>query len=302
MQVPSASWSTEHALAHKTRDPLASVWLSLPTDLLEGLWASPLGTATRTLVSELTSDSQLTQQQIEFRNRLTAQLGSGLQQPLAPQLLIASFLYSPVGKLKIANPEQHLPAWLATGYRDLYEPRTEAASSPQPTGQQPPSPDPLPALDFPLELAELVKDRVHLNRMLGLSNLYYIDPDDDEIREELLSLRRAFAHSVLRAPEAQLQQLWATDLGDRYWSLVRSGIQKVNLDPVDQQIKDAAIRMLSPQHGGGFNKPGAINSFIVSMMYFEPGTMNVPDPDKKIPVWLRQQFDQIFVHAIADNS
>ena len=41
--------------------------------------------------------------------------------------------------------------------------------------------------DFPNSLKELVNNRIQLNRMLGLSNLYYIDPEDEEILKELES-------------------------------------------------------------------------------------------------------------------
>ena len=34
---------------------------------------------------------------------------------------------------------------------------------------------------FPDTLQELVGNRIQLNRLLGLSNLYYIDPEDQEI-------------------------------------------------------------------------------------------------------------------------
>ena len=44
--------------------------------------------------------------------------------------------------------------------------------------------------DFPSTLGEFVSNRLQLNRLLGLSNLYYIDPEDAEIRAELLQMRR----------------------------------------------------------------------------------------------------------------
>ena len=40
-------------------------------------------------------------------------------------------------------------------------------------------------------LQELVGNRIQLNRLLGLSNLYYIDPEDQEILHELRDVRLA---------------------------------------------------------------------------------------------------------------
>ena len=45
----------------------------------------------------------------------------GLSQPLAHQLLLAAFLLSPPGLLKVANAERQLPAWLAAAYKQMYE-------------------------------------------------------------------------------------------------------------------------------------------------------------------------------------
>ena len=86
-------------------------------------------------------------------------------------------------------------------------------------------------------LQELVGNRIQLNRLLGLSNLYYIDPEDQEILQELRQVRLSLIEAIERCPESELEQLWATDLGDRYWALVRSGIQKESLTPAEEHQK-----------------------------------------------------------------
>ena len=101
--------------------------------------------------------------------------------------------------------------------------------------QQAPATD-LPQPDFgvfPSTLQELVGNRIQLNRLLGLSNLYYIDPEDKEILQELRQVR-FLIEAIERCPESELEGLWATDLGDRYWALVRSGIQKEALTPAEE--------------------------------------------------------------------
>ena len=72
---------------------------------------------------------------------------------------------------------------------------------------------------FPSTLQELVGNRIQLNRLLGLSNLYYIDPEDQEILQELRQVRLSLIEAIERCPESELEGLWATDLGDRYWAL-----------------------------------------------------------------------------------
>ena len=159
---------------------------------------------------------------------------------MAIQLLIANFLYSPPGLLRISNPQVNLPDWLLADYQSLYEtvpsmpapvappaPVTpQAVTTPQHRQEVPATELPQPDFGvFPSTLQELVGNRIQLNRLLGLSNLYYIDPEDQEILQEL-AVRLSLIDAIERCPESELEQLWATDLGDRYWALVRSGIQK----------------------------------------------------------------------------
>ena len=48
-------------------------------------------------------------------------LSTGLQAPMATQLLLANFLYSPPGLLQIADAHSQLPGWLYEDYRSIYE-------------------------------------------------------------------------------------------------------------------------------------------------------------------------------------
>ena len=95
-------------------------------------------------------------------------------------------------------------------------------------------------------LQELVGNRIQLNRLLGLSNLYYIDPEDQEILQELRQVRLSLIEAIERCPESELEQIWATDFGDRYWALVRSGIQKEALTPAEENKKHLVTQALNP--------------------------------------------------------
>ena len=96
-----------------------------------------------------------------------------------------------------------------------------AATQPSAPQQEPLiNPEKIDFGDFPPSIKDLVNNRLHLNRLLGLSNLFYIDPDDDEVALELLQLRTSLANIIFNCPESDLEAYWSTDLGDRYWSLV----------------------------------------------------------------------------------
>ena len=119
---------------------------------------------------------------------------------------------------------------------------------------------------FPDTLQELVGNRIQLNRLLGLSNLYYIDPEDKRFFR-VTGGSSSLIGAIERCPENQLESFWSSELGDRYWSLVRSGIQKEQMTPEEEQKKHAATQKLNPSVGGGFGTPGAINAVLVAMTF-----------------------------------
>ena len=141
-------------------------------------------------------------------------------------------------------------------------------SSPQHISKPLANPEKIDFGDFPASIRDLVANRLHLNRLLGLSNLFYIDPEDEEIKSELLQLRSNFAQIIFSCPEVDLEKYWSTDLGERYWSLVRSGIQSCDLSVGDMSLKQRAVEILNPSSDGGTNSPNSTNAFLVAMMYF----------------------------------
>ena len=298
-------WNIASAVVQGQRDQLVAFWLACPDDALDGLWNSPPGQATREMVAQLTPTTFLTDAQVALRNRLGSFLQQGFHQPGAVKAVIANFLLSPPGQFRILNPESHLPAWLVPAYRSLYEqgqsPLRPAASPAVPMAQPALPVQQVPQPDFgamPGSLAELVQNRLQLNRLLGLSNLYYIDPEDVEIREELMLMRRSLAELILAADESGLESLFSGDFGDRYWALVRSGIQKEALVPDDEQLKQRVTSALSPAQGGGFGRPGAVTAFLVAITYYLPGSMQVEQAEQKLPGWLLPGYRQVFAEAL----
>ena len=311
VELPLVAWNVA-APTEPDREALIRFWLAAPVDLLPGLWQSTPGESTKHLVRQLSSATSFSAEQVKLRDEIGAQLSQlGLQHPLAPQLLLATFLLSPAGLFQVAAPDQNLPQWLLPAYRELYEQSAPAQSSaPQPQASAPlpqaSAPEPVEAFNlpepdfgpFPASLQDLSQNRIHLNRMLGLANLYYIDPEDREIASELLALRRDLSKLIQACPEDQLAGLWASDLGERYWAVVRSGVQRELLEPLDEALKNEITRRLQPEQGGGFGTPGALNAFLVAMIYFEPGTMRVDAAESKLPSWLLPHYEQVFLKPL----
>ena len=189
LELPSAPWNLSSLSDGSHRDLLARFWLAAPEDLLPSLWSSSVGEATKQLVRQLDPQYVFTPDQIAIRDAVGQRFQAGFQAPMAVQLLIVAFLYSPPGLLRINNPQANIPEWLLPDYQSLYESvpsmpvqqEAPAAMAPPQTQQVPATELPQPDFGvFPQTLQELVGNRTQLNRLLGLSNLYYIDPEDQK--------------------------------------------------------------------------------------------------------------------------
>ena len=196
--------------------------------------------------------------------------------------------------MQIQQAEQQFPPGLS-GFIALLRRATVCGPQVVSSGSRKPSSAPK-APDFgafPGSLQELIGNRIHLNRILGLSNLYYIDPEDREIFEELRQVRAQLADLIVAAPEADLQAAWASDLGDRYWAMVRSGIQNEPLDLLMSSKR--ANQGPAPQQGGGLVLQEA------PMQCLLPCLLNqvhaVGPTGAKFPSWL-ENYQQIFAQAV----
>ena len=238
-----SAWSLSDAAAGQHREEVARFWIHAPDDALEILWDSVFGEATRLLISQLTPLTGFSSAELQLREELFGLMRQGFNRPGAVKTMIAAFLLSPPGTLAISDPETKMPAWLLQTYRQGYEIDPLAAAPITP--QSPPS-----------SLEEFGASRIQLNRLLGLSNLYYIDPEDQEIRQDLQNLRLILCQLILDCPPHELDGLFLSDLGNRYWALVRSGIQAVPILPQEESIQEIA-----------FGQPKDVRSLLVALCY-----------------------------------
>ena len=199
-----------HLLELESARSIGRFWLAAPEDLLPSLWSSPVGEVTKEMIRSLKRDTVFSSEQVSLRNTIGERLSAGLQAPLATQLLVANFLYSPPGLLQIADAKTQLPDWLYEDYCSIYERIKQQESINQSQQLVPPATE-LPEPDFgvfPLLCRNWWAIGIQLNRLLGLSNLYYIDPDDKEILNELRLVRMSLIEAIESCPEQQLQSLW----------------------------------------------------------------------------------------------
>jgi hypothetical protein len=75
-------------------------------------------------------------------------------------------------------------------------------------------------------------------------------------------------------------------------------VQKEVATPEEDAFKQAATQKLQPSQGGGFGTPGALNAFLVAMLFYEPGSMRVEGAEQKLPAWLYSSYQQVFAEAL----
>ncbi len=116
-----------------------------------------------------------------------------------------------------------------------------------------------------------------INRAIGCANLYYIDPTDRSIIEELRQIRRQIAEFWLNTAPEQLQNFYQSHLGQAYQKLVSSSFQQEPLTPTEQTF----VQQLANELMLGMKSPKAINYLLAAQLYrpvqIPPNTQGIPD-------------------------
>jgi len=257
-----------------------------PGDFLEPLLSSPFGRVYALLLERGCAqdlpdpDGALAQQRDQLSQRLRL---CGLQSPEGHALLMALMPFFPPGKLKVEDAPAKLPDWLLEIYRRRYEPASARGSEPgelSTSGQ--------PSFD----------DRIFLNRILGLSNLYYIDPDDQEILQELRQVRLQTIDLLLSSTREALGQHFSSDFGDRFWAMAQSGVQKEPLDAHEAAQRDAIQTWLSTTPNS-LHQEGGIQRFAAALLFSVPGSITLADPERNLPAWFVEGFRRYTSMAVA---
>ena len=240
-----------------------------PTDFLEPLMGSPFGRVYKLYLERCCTQKFPGEGAESRRNALSQQLRQvGCESPAGWGLLLALFPFFPPDQLKVEDAAAKLPGWLHSLYVDRYEPSIEPSS---------PSPSiPDGHLGF--------EDRIFLNRILGLSNLYYIDPEDKEILKELRDVRLQTVRLMLSVGSDELGRQFQSDFGDRFWAMAQSGIQNESLDANEIQQRDSIQQWLS-QTPNSLHQDGGIQRFAAVLLFNPPGSVRLAEPERNLPAW-----------------
>jgi len=253
-----------------------------PVDFLEPLLASPFGRVYRLFLERCCAQAFGSGSQAQ-RDALGQRLRQvGFQQPEGQALLLALMPLYPPGQLRVEDAGTKLPGWLLELYRQRYEPVTAApqAQAAAPTG------------------APSFSDRIFLNRMLGLSNLYYIDPEDQEILQELRQVRLQTVQLLLSVNAEELGRQFGADFGDRYWAMAQSGVQKEPLDANEVAQRDALQSWLT-SHSNSLTREGGIQRFAAALLFAMPGSVQLANPEQNLPAWFVEGFRRYSSTSVA---
>jgi len=262
---------------------LSQLVMAAPADFLEPLLASPFGRVYRLFLERCCLNSPRQPAAMKQRDQLSQLLrSSGFQGEQGPQLLLALMPFFPPGQMKVDDAPAKLPGWLL----ELYQLRYEAAPAQPPVTAQQPSGQPS------------FNDRIFLNRMLGLSNLYYIDPEDQEILAELRQVRLQTVTLMVNASREELGRQFAADFGDRFWAMAQSGVQKEPLNAEEARCRDDLQNWLSTTPRSLLVE-GGIQRFAAALLFNPPGAVQLANPEQNLPAWFVEGFKRFNSMAVA---
>lgn len=270
LEALAAQPSVDTAQAEPLAIAISAFIAQAPVDFLEPLLHSPFGRVYNLFLDRCCTNHFSPSSQ-GHRDALGQRLRQvGFQQPEGQALLLALMPFYPPGQLKVEDAAAKLPKWLL----DLYTRRYEAQAIPAAAA---PSGEPS------------FTDRIFLNRMLGLSNLYYIDPEDQEILQELRQVRLQAIKLLLSVDREQLGRYFSSDFGDRYWAMAQSGVQKEPLDATEISDRDALQHWLT-HTPNSLASEGGIQRFAAALLFAMPGSVQLANPEQNLPAWFLEGF------------
>lgn len=150
-----------------------------------------------------------------------------------------------------------------------------AGETPQPEASQPDDEHPT--------------SQVFINRTIGCCNIYYIDPTEQSIIEELHQIRRQLVEYWLTLPTEQLEAAYLGKVGEAFQAILKSEFQKEPLSPADEQFRQQLT-----EQGAGLVKPKALNALMGAMLYYPADQMKVRDAQTRLPAWLLPDYMAVF--------
>lgn len=140
------------------------------------------------------------------------------------------------------------------------------------------------------EVLASVQSPEYLRRMNGLINLYVIDPEDMEVRMQLVELRRQLGQVWLDAQASQLEELYgSSSFGRLYRDLLASGFPRASLSQEDRLLRNQLARLVADM-----SQPGGINALMAALPFYPPGKIAFGGGEQHMPGWLVNEIATIY--------
>ncbi len=299
--------------ARAARMVLSKFWLSAPVDQLETLYRSGIGSAYRVMLAGRLPSEPMDRDEENWRQTLSRHLIDAFGAHETTNVLLAVMPFYDRNGMRVVDPLRQIPTWLLPDYAERCDPAllsllTNAGSAPGPSRLlQAPGSDSAPPqaammLDSPIlrtdtefpplpTLAEkqgpdcmtLIQDQAFLGRVSGLINLYAIDSNDADLKQDLAQQRRQIAQIWMDVQTDQLEALYRTAFGQLTQNLIASGFWREPVNSGEDLVRQQLAAIVSAmQH------PRSLNAFMAALLYVSPKSVSV-NSSQLLPPWLIQE-------------
>ncbi len=129
----------------------------------------------------------------------------------------------------------------------------------------------------------LIQDQAFLGRVSGLINLYAIDSNDADLKQDLAQQRRQIAQIWMDVQTDQLEALYRTAFGQLTQNLIASGFWREPVNSGEDLVRQQLAAIVSAmQH------PRSLNAFMAALLYVSPKSVSV-NSSQLLPPWLIQE-------------
>ncbi|NER01425.1 MAG: glycosyltransferase, partial [Okeania sp. SIO3C4] len=281
------------------RKQIADFWLSVAPKELETTYQGKIRQAYQALLKSGIQNEPQTEDEQKFLQEL-AETSMGLTNPKAINTLLGAMLYFPPSKMLVRDAKNRLPQWLIDDYKQIFESR-EVAEKLEKTFK---SKSPHLPENYSVTTAEVkpeknvvltanqtddldISQQKFINQLLGSVNLYYIDPSDESVVQELRQIRKQMADFWINLEPQKLENFYLDEMGKGYQALLNSKIQNQSLIESEQEF----LQQLAAQLSQGIEAPKAINYLLAAMLYCRSEQLRIEDITK-LPNWLLEDYQK----------
>ncbi|WP_293078976.1 methyltransferase domain-containing protein [Okeania sp. SIO3B5] len=281
------------------RKQIADFWLAVAPQELETTYQGKIRQAYQALLKSGIQNEPQTEDEQKFLQEL-AETSMGLTNPKAINTFLGAMLYFPPSKMLVRDAKNRLPQWLIEDYKQIFESR-EVAEKLEKVFK---SKSPHLAENYSVTTAEVIPEKnviltanktnnldtsqqKFINQLLGSMNLYYIDPSDESVVQELRKIRKQMADFWINLEPQKLENFYLGEMGKGYQGLLNSKIQNESLIESEKEF----LQQLAAQLAKGIEAPKAINYLLAAMLYCRSEQLRIEDITK-LPHWLLEDYQK----------